>query len=204
MDRTTWDRGEVCWDLSLTPTKQSIRPQLFPAGHLGVFDMSLVSIPDVAFDGWIEHHGLKYRVSKASGMLSHYWGRQLPSDWWWVSANQFDTDLSLECTFLHSHLWGSSVRLAVGYLYYRDRLRSTLLIAPPARIHVSGSPALFELRASPLRGPAIVLKATGRDYASLGEGIVNTLTGDLEVWEGKRLLGVARGTAGLERRSASA
>jgi len=36
--------------------------------------------------------------------------------------------------------------------------------------------------------------------SSFGEGIVNTLVGDLEIWQGDTLLARAQGTAGLERR----
>lgn len=56
-------------------------------------------------------------------------------------------------------------------------------------------------RVNPFWGPAFILKAMGRDYTSLGEGIVNTLIGDLELWEAGTLVGRAEGTATLERRT---
>jgi hypothetical protein len=200
VERTAWPHGEVRWHLTLQAGAERIRPQIFPAEQLGVFDLSLVSAPTVAFSGWVEHRGDRFPVAEAYGMLSHYWGRQLPADWWWISANQFDTDISLECTVLRSHVWGTSLCTTIGYLYLRYMSRSRLLIAPPARISVTGTPESFELKATYLRGPQIALKATWRDYGSFGEGIINTLIGDLEVWEDGELLGRARGTAGLERR----
>jgi hypothetical protein len=103
---------------------------------------------------------------------------------------------------LRSRVWGTSASLSLGYLYLRDPSVGRMLISPPARLTVSGTPEAFEIVASSRRGPLLALKATGHDYASFGEGIVNTLVGDLEVSEGGKLLTVVRGTAGLERRSA--
>ncbi|HSB88944.1 MAG TPA: tocopherol cyclase family protein [Anaerolineales bacterium] len=167
-----------------------------------IFDMSLESAPTVTFNGWIEHHGDRYPVVDALGMLSHYWGRGLPKEWWWISANQFDSaGISVECTVLRSHVWGTKLHAPLGYLYYRNGTRSRLFISPPARITVAGSPDAFEARAASTGGAQITLKATGRDYGSLGDGIINTLVGDLELWDGDSLVAQARGTAALERRA---
>ena len=204
MQEASWPRGDVRWHLSLQASPDRIRPQIFPAEQLWLFDMSLESAPTVTFNGWIEHRGERYPVVDALGMLSHYWGRDLPEDWWWISANQFDNaDISIECTVLHSRVWGTSIHVPLAYLYYRNGSQSRLFISPPAGITVEGSPDAFEVRAGSFRGTQITLKATGRDYASLREGIINTLTGDLEVWEGGRLVAQARGTAALERKTDS-
>jgi hypothetical protein len=202
MQETSWLRGDVRWHLALAPSSQRIRPQLFAAEQLKLFDMSLESSPRVAFTGWIEHRGTRFSVDHAPGMISHYWGRALPQEWWWISATRFeDPPLALECMALRSRVWGTSASLSLGYLYFRDRSDSRLLISPPARLTVSGTPEAFEIAASARSGPRFALKATGRDYASFDEGIVNTLVGDLEVWQEGHLLSVVRGTAGLERRS---
>ena len=201
MQESSWPRGDVRWHLSLQASPDRIRPQIFPAEQLQLFDMSLESAPTVTFNGWIEHHGERYPVVNAHGMLSHYWGRNLPREWWWLSANQFDgADVSVECTVLRSRVWGTAFHVPLGYLYYRNGSQSRLLISPPARIKVAGSPDAFAVRADPVRGAPISLKATGRGYASLGDGIINTLTGDLEVWEGRKIVAHARGTAALEHR----
>ena len=201
MQETSWPRGDVRWHLSLQASPDRIRPQIFPAEQLKFFDMSLESAPTVAFNGWIEHRGERYSVVDAQGMLSHYWGRGLPREWWWISANQFDgADISVECTALRSRVLGTSLHAPLGYLYYRNGSRTRRLISPPARIKVTGSPDAFEVRADSVVGARITLKATGREYASLGDGIINTLAGDLEVWEGDQMVAQAQGTAALERR----
>jgi hypothetical protein len=201
MQETSWPRGDARWRLSIRASAERIRPQIFPAEQLKVFDMSLESAPSAVFNGWIEHRGRRFPIAGAAGMLSHYWGRNLPEEWWWISANQFDNaDISIECTILRSHVWGTSFQVPLGYLFYRNGSRRRFLVSPPSRLAVVGSPESFEVRAIPLGGARIVMKATGRDFGSFGERIVNTLTGDLEVWEGGRLVAKARGTAALERR----
>jgi hypothetical protein len=76
----------------------------------------------------------------------------------------------------------------------------TFIISPPAQARVSGTPEQFEIHVRPLAGKPFTLKARGREYGDLGDGIANTLVGDLEVWEGDELLARAEGTAGLEQR----
>ena len=75
-----------------------------------------------------------------------------------------------------------------------------MLISPPVRAQVNGSPERFEVHIRPLGTEPITLKAYGRDYRELGDSIINTLVGDLEIWKGNQLIARAEGTAGLERR----
>lgn len=202
MEEASWPRGDVRWHLAIKTSMERVRPQLFPAEHLKLFDMSLESAPFARFNGWIEHRGEQYPVVNGAGMLSHYWGRRLPADWWWVSANQFgNADVCVECTILRSGIWGAPPAVPLGYFYYRNGPRRVLMVSPPGRLRIDGTPDAFEIRASVWRGPEIVLRAKGRDYGSLGEGIINTLTGDLEVWEGGKLIAQADRSAGLERRA---
>ena len=77
----------------------------------------------------------------------------------------------------------------------------TLVISPPALTQVTGSPEQFEIRFQPLGAASITLRATGREYGNFGDGIINTLVGDLEIHQGGRPIAQARGTAGLERRA---
>jgi hypothetical protein len=199
---TSWRRSDVRWHLALTPSARLVRPQIFPAAQLGLFDMSLVSCPRVLFDGWIEHRGRRYAVRQAAGMVAHYWGRALPREWWWISANQFGgNDDTVEAMALRTRLWGLPVTMPLGYVYVRNGQLDRLVLSPPARFEVAGSPEAFVLTASPLRGPVITLNATGRAYASLGDGILNTLVGDVELRIGESTVGQARATAALERRS---
>jgi hypothetical protein len=47
----------------------------------------------------------------------------------------------------------------------------------------------------------ITLVGSGREYGDFGERIINTLTGDLDIFEDNQLVASAKGTAGLERRT---
>jgi hypothetical protein len=202
MQATSWYVGDVRWELALETSIERIRPQIFPAEQLKAFDMSLVSAPRVSFNGWIEHHGNRYPIDQALGMVSHYWGRQLPDEWWWISANQFsDANVSVECSFLRSRIWGSTIGVPIGYFYYHRGSQSSLLISPPARIAVTGTQDAFQVVVRSFLGRKIVLEAKGREYASLGDGIVNTLIGDLQLIEAGQTIARAEATAGLERRA---
>jgi hypothetical protein len=202
MQATSWYEGDVRWELALETSVERIRPQIFPAEQLKVFDMSLVSAPRVSFNGWVEHRGNRYPIDQALGMVSHYWGRRLPEEWWWISANQFsDADVSVECSFLRSRIWGSPISVPIGYFYYRRGSRSSLLISPPARITVAGSQDAFQVVVRSLLRRKIILEARGREYADLGDGIVNTLNGDLQLTEVGKTVAYAEATAGLERRA---
>ena len=136
-------------------------------------------------------------------MVSHYWGQRLPKEWWWISANQFGSaDVTIECSLLRSSIWGRKAQLPLGYFYYRNGSQTKTLISPPTRMRVSGSLDSFEVSVTPLFGRKLALKAMGREYADLGDLILNTLTGDLELWEGGKKVADAYGTATLERRQA--
>ena len=201
--RTAGRLGDIAWALDIECDRERIDPDIFPAKLLRMTDLALVSAPLAAFTGWIQHGPLRVELDHAPGMLTHYWGRQLAHEWWWVSANQFDqAGVALECAVFRSSLWGSPVRLPLAYLYLRYPSRPrTLISSPPALAHAVGTPDQFEIKVRPLAAKTITLKARGREYGDLGDGIVNTLVGDLEVWEGSQLIARAQGTAGLERRA---
>src|SRR5436190_1427461 len=143
--------------------------------------VALVSAPVARFTGWVRHGPLEFELRQAPGMLSHYWGRQLAHEWWWVSANQFDQkDVAVECALFRTSLWGSPVRLPLAYLYLRRASGDhTFIISPPSLARVTGTPEQFEIQVQPLMGKKLTLKARGREYGDLGEGILNTLVGDL-------------------------
>jgi hypothetical protein len=106
----------------------------------------------------------------------------------------------MECTVLRTGLWGLPVRLPLAYLYLRQANSHKLIISPPAQAEVKGTSERFEIRFRPFTSKTITLRAQGRDYGDLGDGIVNTLLGDLEIWEGSERIARAEGTAALERR----
>jgi hypothetical protein len=201
-DRTVGRLGEVAWELDIELVGGWVDPNLFPVSLLRMTDLSLVSAPLVAFTGWVRSGDHQVNLRRASGMISHYWGRQLSSEWWWVSANQFDRQgVAVECTVLRSGLWGIPVRLPLAYFYLQDTADQDLIHSPPAIACVTGSPEKFEIQIRRFWAETIMLKAVGRDYSDLGDGIVNTLVGDLEILKGGKLVARALGTAGLERRA---
>lgn len=201
-ERTVGQLGEVAWELDIEVGTERIKPDIFPMNLLRLTDLSLISAPFAEFTGWVRHGAYYTDLQRARGMISHYWGRQLPSEWWWVSANQFDReDAVMECTVFRSGLWGIPVRLPLAYLYLKEAEARTWVISPPAIARVTGSPEKFAIHLRCIGAETITLNAMGRDYGDLGDGIINTLVGDLEIRKGGRLVARARGTAGLERRA---
>jgi hypothetical protein len=201
--RTSNREGEVRWDLEFRATDARVRPGLAIAERLGMFDLTYESAPWVTFNGWIEHAEKRFDVVDAAGMAAHYWGPRLMPEWWWLSANQFESTakpMAVEFDLLRTHIWGTRAKTGLGYLWIDDGQSVQELISPPARITVAGDPASFTVTVRQLRGHTYRLVCTGRDYADLGDGIANTLVGDLEVWRDGQLIGKAVGTASLERR----
>ena len=200
-ERAVGQLGDVAWELEIDCEDERIEPDIFPARLLQMTDLTLVSAPLASFTGQIRHGPLRVELDHAPGMLAHYWGRQLAHEWWWVSANQFDREgIAVECVVLRSSLWGLPVRLPLAYLYLRHANTRKLMMSPPAIVQAKGTLEKFEIQFRPWAAKTITLRAQGRDYGDLGDGIVNTLVGDLDIWEGGQLIARAKGTAGLERR----
>lgn len=199
--RTAGHLGDIAWALDIACDNERIEPDVFPARLLRMTDLALASAPLATFTGRVHHGPLQVELRRAPGMLGHYWGRQLAHDWWWVSANQFDREgVAVECAVLHTSLWGMPIRLPLAYLYLRRGNTRTLVMSPPAIARAAGTLEKFEIRFRPLAAKTITLRAHGRDYGDLGDGIANTLVGDLDIWEGNELIARAEGTAALERR----
>ena len=200
--KTVGHCGDVTWELDIDPGQELLKPNIFPARLLRMTDLILVSAPLARFTGWIRHGSQHISLNNVSGLLSHYWGRQLASEWWWISAHQFDQEgTTVECTVLRTSLWGTSVQLPFAYLYLQQPDRKDLLLAPFNRVRVAGSPEKFQIEFNRIGREKITLIGTGREYGDFGDRIMNTLTGDLEIREGKRVIACAQGTAGLERRA---
>lgn len=199
--RTLGHIGDISWALDIDCADERIDPVLLPDKLLRMTDLAFVSAPLAAFTGWIRYGPLHIDLQSARGMIAHYWGRQLPHEWWWVSANQFDQkDAAVECAVLRSSLWGIPIRLPLSYLYLQYDNTHKFIISPPALVQVTGTPEKFEIQFRSISTKTITLKAKGYKYGDLGDGIVNTLVGDLEIWEGDKQIARAEGTAALERR----
>jgi hypothetical protein len=198
--RTVGRLGEVSWELEIDPGADWITPDIFPARLLRMPDASIVSAPLATFTGSIRHAGHHAALQNAPGLVSHYWGRQLASEWWWVSASQFDEPgIAVECFAARSSVWGVPVGLPLAYLYLHQNGKRRLVMAPFNLAQVKGSPESFEIRIRRPGARTITLIGAGRDYGNLGDGIINTLVGDLEIRQGSKLIGRAQGSAGLER-----
>jgi hypothetical protein len=199
--RTVGHAGDVSWELDIDPAHTWIKPDIFPAGLLHMSDLTVISAPLATFTGWICHGPQQTSLNHVPGLVSHYWGRQLASEWWWVSAHQFDREgIAVECSVLRSSLWGTSAQIPLAYLYLHQQGRSEFLI-PLSPARVVGSPENFQIEFNRLGREKITLIGTGRQYGDFGDRIINTLTGDLEIREGSRVIARANGTAGLERRT---
>ena len=194
--------GNISWDLDIECSSARVEPDIFPAKLLRMSDLVLVSAPVARFSGSIRQGSLQADLHHAAGMISHYWGRQLAHEWWWLSANQFDqADTVVECAVFQSSLWGSRIRLPMAYLYLQHGDTRRLIISPPAAAKVTGTPESFEIQFRSFNAKTITIKAHGRDYGDLGDRIINTLVGDLDIWEGDQRIAQASGTAALERRA---
>ena len=201
--RTRGYLRDISWALDIECNQERVDPNFRLDKFLGITDLALLSAPLAKFTGWVQHGPLlRVELQSAPGMIAHYWGRQLPHEWWWISVNQFDqADVAVECALVRTSVWGVSLRLPLSYLYLRRANERNFIIAPPARTQVTGTPEKFEIQFRPFAGKTITLKAQGREYGDLGDGILNTLVGDLDIWEGNELIARAKGTATLERRA---
>jgi hypothetical protein len=193
--------GSVSWELDIDPGADWIAPDIFPARLLRMADIVGVSAPLATFSGWIRHAEHHVALQDTPGLVCQYWGRQLPSEWWWVSASQFDQPgIAVECFVARSAAWGVPVGMQLAYLYLQRDGKRQLVMAPFNRARVKGSPESFEIQIRRPGAQTITLIASGRDYGDFGDRIINTLVGDLEIREGTKLIGRAQGSAGLERR----
>jgi hypothetical protein len=88
----------------------------------------------VTFDGRTED------LVGRPAMLCHYWGRELPRRWLWLSANNFDqSNMAVELGVLRSKAWGRHVPLpALSYTWLHDRT-GTRMVASPSMAS-SGTP----------------------------------------------------------------
>lgn len=202
MQHTAGQTANIAWELDIDPGKDVIKPDIFPAALLRMTDLILVSAPLARFTGWISHGGQQFKLESAPGMISHYWGRQLASEWWWVSANQFNqSGIAVECGIFRSGLWGTSIEIPLAYLYLCQQDKKELVMAPLSLASAKGFPENFELKIKRIGKESITLTGKGCEYGDFGDGIINTLVGNLEIRVGKKLIARAEGTAGLERRT---
>jgi|GEM_PF-6203630 len=200
--KTTGHAGDVSWDLDIELGSEQIKPDIFPAGLLRMPDTLYKSAPLAKFTGWIRHGNEKIFLDRVYGAVTQYWGRQLIQEWWWLSAHQFDQEnFAMECSVLRTSLWGTSLQMPLAYLYLYRNGKRNYWMAPLNIANVRGSPDKFIIEFRLIGRKKITLIGTGHEYGDFGERIINTLTGDLEIFEDNQQIASAKGTAGLERRT---
>ena len=198
--QTVGHAGEVSWDLEIVPGGDWFKPDIFPAGLLKMPDLASFGAPLVTFSGWIRHGSHQTTLDHVPGSITQYWGRQLASEWWWVSAHQFDQEgIVVEGTVLRSRLWGTSLQMPLAFFYLCQQNKKEFILAPSNLARVQGTPEEFQIEISRIGKEKITLICKGREYGDFGDNIINTLTGDMELREGDRVIARANGTAGLER-----
>jgi hypothetical protein len=200
--RTVGHAGDVSWDLNIELGAEMIKPDVVPAGLLKMPDILYESAPRASFTGWIRHGNQEVTLEQAYGAVTQYWGRQLAQEWWWLSAHQFDRQgVAVECSVFQTALWGTAMQMPFAFLYLHRNGKTDFLMAPPGSAKVIGSPDHFVIEFGGIGRKKIKLVGTGREYGDFGERIINTLIGDLKIFEGDQLIASAKGTAGLERRT---
>lgn len=107
----------------------------------------------------------------------------------------------MECSVLRTSLWGTALQMPLAFLYLYRNGKRNFWMAPPNIANVQGSPDKFIIEFNFLGRKKIALVGTGHEYGDFGERIINTLTGDLEIFEDNQQIAYAKGTAGLERRT---
>ena len=194
--RVAGSAGDVRWDLLIRPGALVVDPRGGVLRHLRAFDVQIVSRPDARFSGWVEVAG-KRTIVESAGLLSYYWGRRLPSSWYWVSANA--DGVIVDAVLGVSRLWGLPwPRLRVGYVFIESGGKRVFHVRPlNSVVTAEGDPYAFRIKAW-RPGARLTLECHGdpATYNDLGLGIMQTLRGTCRVG-GPATLSM---TAGLEAR----
>jgi hypothetical protein len=192
---------DVEWDLSYELDPVRVHPARPPMSWLHPFDADIINRPRATFAGTVRVGDRHFSVPETPGLVSHYWGRRLMDEWWWISANQFDEPgFALEAIVARTRLWGLRRPSAkIGYLWLQSPNSSHMVISPlNGLISLTGAPHEFTLVSRSITGRSVRVSCTAPvdSYNDLGEGIRQTLMGSCAI-EG---LATASGSAGLERR----
>lgn len=201
-DSTRGAVADIGWDLTYDAGPETVNPVVAPLRWLRPSDLQIINRPDARFSGTVTIAGRTVSVRQTRGLVSHYWGRRLWDQWWWISVNRFDDpEVAVEAALAQSRFWGmpgASVKL--GYLWLRTATSSHTVISPlNGLIRVTGQPDDFTLTARSITGRTVrlVCTAPAGAYNNLGQGIHQTLLGSCTI-EG---VATATETAGLEYRS---
>jgi hypothetical protein len=200
-DSTRGVVADVGWDLSYELDPARVHPAVPPVSWLHPLDMDIINRPRARFAGTVRVGDRHFSVPDTQGLISHYWGRRLMDQWWWISANQFDEPgIALEAIVARSRFWGlRAPSVKIGYLWLQSPDSSHMVISPVNGIvRVTGRPEEFQLTSRSITGRTVRVSCTAPldRYNDLGDGIRQTLLGTCAIE------GVARAvdSAGLELR----
>ena len=196
--------GPISWDLDFTVSPARLSAPPSPWRQLETFDLALTSWPVAAATGRVTLDARTEELVGRPAMLCHYWGRELPRRWLWLSASDFDRpNVAVEVGVLRSKAWGRRVPLpALGYAWLHDG-SGTRSVASP----IDGL-----IRFAPRPGGGVSVSITGlagrwqlqawaadQSFVHLGDGIAQSLSADLLLVNASRHA-AAHGTAVLEVR----
>jgi hypothetical protein len=196
--------GPIAWNLRFAIDNAQLSAPPTPWRQWGTFDLALTSWPLAAATGSVSLDGRTEHVVGRPAMLCHYWGRELPRRWLWLSANDFDqSNVALEVGVLRSKAWGRRIPLpALGYAWLHDSA-GTRMVASPIDGLVRYAPRPqggVNLSITGLAGRwQVQAWAANHSFVHLGEGIAQSLSADLLLVNGFRRA-LAHGTAILEVR----
>ena len=190
---------DVRWDLVCAPGPWVLQPARCWPGCCTrlIWDSSLApEHASAAPSPWAaKHSGSMTRLARGPLLGSPPTGRLAVGVCGWRQEN----DAAVEAALFHSRLWGApKPAVTAGYVAVIDRGRTAQIIAPVyGRVTARGNETAFEIRAHSWgRSMHLTARSPRATYNDLGEGIRQTLLGDLTVdgW------GSCSGQAGLEIR----
>lgn len=194
--------GPIAWDLVFQSTGTLLDPHII--GRVQPFDLRFRSSPDTLMSGSVSIARRGYSFSHEPGMVGTYYGRRLPEQWYWVSANAFEQPgISLECMLLDSSVFGLPFwHTRVGYFHLRTPTQTYLLMHPlTGRVRLTGERKDLLITVRPRQGEMLTIRCTAPEtrYHHLGDRVYATLVGTCTI-EG---LATADSTAGIEERESS-
>ena len=124
--------GPVSWDLRFEREPAQLLVPPSPLRWARALDASVASWPMCSATGRVRVGATDAAVRHRPAMTCHYWGRQLPQEWVWLSANDFErTGTAVEVALMRSAQWGVKVPLpVVGYAWLRKDGRESLVASP--------------------------------------------------------------------------
>ena len=118
-------------------------------------------------------------------MTCHYWGRQPPQKWVWLSANDFErTGTVIELALMKSTLWGVNIPLpAAGYAWLRHDGRERRVASPMTGLITRRDTSItaVELAVRALRGFRLRAEAPPDSFVDVGNGITQSLSARCEI-----------------------